>query len=180
MEKILFKEEQKFGPMMQLVLLPGLIFTLVIFGIGFYKQLYLGEPWGNEPMSDTGLIITFIVVLTFLSGLSVLFIKMNLITEIRNDGIYIKYPPLINKFKIIKPDSIEKFEVRKYNAFREYGGYGIKGMKHKRRSRSKGIAYNVSGNIGLQLYLNDGKKILIGTQRSEAIRYAMDKMMKTA
>ncbi len=38
MEKVLFKEEQKFGPIMQLVLLPGLIFTLVIFGIGFYKN----------------------------------------------------------------------------------------------------------------------------------------------
>ena len=180
MEKILFKEEQKFGPMMQLVLLPGLIFTLVIFGIGFYKQLYLGEPWGNEPMSDTGLIVTFIIVLIFLTGLSLLFLKMKLITEIRNDGIYFKYPPIMNKYKIIKPDLIERFEVRKYNAFREYGGYGIKGVKHKRRIRSKGIAYNVSGNTGLQLYLKDGKKILIGTQRGEAIRYAMDKMMKTA
>jgi hypothetical protein len=179
MEKILFKEEQKFGPMMQLILLPGLIFTIVIFGIGFYKQLYLGEPWGNEPMSDTGLIVAFIFVLVFLSALSILFIKMKLITEIRSDGIYFKYPPIINKFKDIKPDSIERFEVRKYNAIREYGGYGIKGVKHIRRRRSKGIAYNVSGNTGLQLYLKDGRKILIGTQRSEAIRYAMNKMMKT-
>ena len=73
---------------------------------------------------------------------------------------------------------IEKYEVRKYNAFREYGGYGIKGRKPGRRFRGKGYAYNISGNTGLQLYLKDGKKVLIGTQRGEAIKYAMDKMMK--
>lgn len=42
----------------------------------------------------------------------------------------------------------------------------------------KGKAYNVSGNLGLTLYLVDGKKLLIGTRRLQAISYAMDNMMK--
>ncbi len=33
----------------------------------------------------------------------------------------------------------------------------------------KGTAYNVSGKIGLQLELKNGKKILIGTRKPEEI-----------
>ena len=177
MSKLYFKEEQKFGSLMYLIMIPGIVIMLVVFGIGFYKQLHLGEPWGDNPTSDTGLIITFLLSLTVLVGIMILFIKMKLITEIRDNGLYFKYPPLIRKFKKYQPDIIEKYEVRKYSPIREYGGYGIKGRKYGRKSRSKGIAYNVSGNIGLQLYLKDGEKILIGTHRAEAIKYAMEKMM---
>ncbi len=177
MKKILFKEEQKFGAKVYLIMLPVFILIIVIFGIGFYKQLYLGEPWGDEPMTDNGLIFTFLLIIAFMIVLSVLMFKMKLITEIRDDGLYFKYPPLINKFRHFKPEIIEKYEVRKYRAIREYGGYGLKGRKPGRRGRKYGMAYNVSGDTGLQLYLNDGTKVLIGTQRGEAIKYAMDKMM---
>ena len=36
----------------------------------------------------------------------------------------------------------------------------------------------IKGKTGVQLYLKDGSKLLIGTQRAEAIRRAMDKIMK--
>jgi chaperone required for assembly of F1-ATPase len=35
----------------------------------------------------------------------------------------------------------------------------------------------MKGNTGLQLYLVDGKKMLVGTQRPDAIKRAMEKMM---
>jgi hypothetical protein len=35
----------------------------------------------------------------------------------------------------------------------------------------------VSGNIGLELVLKTGRKVLFGTQKSQAIKYAMEKMM---
>jgi len=35
----------------------------------------------------------------------------------------------------------------------------------------------MSGNIGLQLYFKDGKRLLIGTKRPDAIKRAMDKLM---
>ena len=38
-----------------------------------------------------------------------------------------------------------------------------------------GKAYNVTGNIGLKLFLKNGKIILLGTQRAQAISYAMEK-----
>jgi hypothetical protein len=47
-----------------------------------------------------------------------------------------------------------------------YGGWGIK-------RGIGGLAYNVSGNQGLQLVLTDGRKILIGTQKPEQFINAM-------
>jgi hypothetical protein len=53
----------------------------------------------------------------------------------------------------------------------EYGGWGI-------RYGRKGRAYNVSGNMGLDLTLKPSKSFLIGTQTPDSIRYAMEKLMR--
>ena len=54
----------------------------------------------------------------------------------------------------------------------EYGGYGMRSG-----SRKYGKAYNVSGKTGLQLYLSNGKKLLIGTQNPRQAQKAMEAMM---
>ena len=179
MTKIFFKEEQRYKqPWMWLILIPSFVAVIIIFGYGFNKQLFQGEPWGDKPMSDEGLLVVGIFLFLMMTGLTVLFYKMKLITEVREDGLYFRYPPLMMKFRIIKPDIIEKYEIRKYKPIREYGGWGIKTHGHKIKRNKFGTAYNVSGKLGLQLHLMDGKKILIGTQRGEALRHAMDKMMR--
>jgi len=48
----------------------------------------------------------------------------------------------------------------------------------KQGKKGVGKAYNVRGNIGLQLYLQDGKKVLIGTQRGDAFLRAINKLME--
>ena len=57
---------------------------------------------------------------------------------------------------------IDKAYVRQYDALGEYGGWGLKGGKLWKKEKGKAI--NVSGDIGIQLELKDGKKLLIGTQ----------------
>ena len=47
-----------------------------------------------------------------------------------------------------------------------------------KRRRKYGMSYTVSGNIGLQIYFKNGKKLLIGTQRKQALEYAMEKLMQ--
>ncbi len=106
--------------------------------------------------------------------LTILFFKMHLETQIQADGIYFKYPPMISKKRFISKAEIANYEVRKYNPMREYGGHGI---KKGRRIKHTGKAFTVSGRYGLQLYLTNGQKILIGTQRKEALKHAMEKMM---
>jgi hypothetical protein len=171
--RILFKEEQRFDQWWMKLL----IFGATLAGIGpmYYgtiMQLSTGKPWGDNPMSDTGLIIMDIVTTVILAGVIYLVFGSKLVTIIKQEGIYVKFKPLLYKERFIPAETIEKYEIRKYNPVREYGGWGVRYGKFGR-----GKAYNVKGKFGLQLWLKNNKKLLIGTQRTEAIKRAMDKMM---
>ncbi len=92
-----------------------------------------------------------------------LFFILNLNTEISSEGVQVQFFPFHLKNKFFAWDEIVKAEVREYSPLLEYGGWGI------RRGKS-GVAYNVKGNMGLQLVLKNGKKILIGTQKAEELK----------
>jgi len=173
MEKILYKEVQKFRqPWVWLIIIPIVAGTVIYFSIGINQQVIGGKAFGDKPMSDAGLIIVAVFSFLLVVGLSVLFYTMKMITEVRSSGICFRYPPMLNKNKMIRKEEIESYEVRTYKAIKEYGGYGIKvGLK------KYGKAYTVRGNSGLQLLLKNGDKVLLGTQRREAIRSAVHKMM---
>lgn len=149
MENILFIEKQQFRQPWLWVLLTG--YAMVILW-GFIQQIILGIPWGSNPAPD-GLLI-FLTALSF--GLIWLFGAMHLKTEITNEEIRVQFFPFFNR--TFSWQDIEKVYVRQYRPIAEYGGWGI-------RFSHKGTAYNVSGNMGLQLIMKKGdKKILIGTQ----------------
>lgn len=174
MEKIYFSEEQRFTqPWLWIVLILAVGAMIVPMFIGLYTQLVLGEPWGNQPMSDSGLLWGSGLEVLFAIGLFLLFAKMKLIVKVSESGLCFRFPPLIIKEKMIAKDELSTYQIREYKPLKEYGGWGI------RFGRGKiGKAYNVKGNIGMQLELKNGKKVLFGTQRAEAFLHAMEKMMK--
>ncbi len=165
MEKNLYKEEQRFSQWMSVVL-------FVVFGL---PVMFLGNELALK--INTSEYLPLSIVLSFLLilwGSGVYFWgKMKLVVAIVENGIRLKYPPLLRKWKLIGKNEIERLVVRKYNPLMEYGGWGIKRNRQKRS-----YAYNVKGNVGLQLFLKNGKKILIGTQKKQAIEYAMKKLME--
>ncbi len=174
MEKVIFKEVQKFGSM-PLYLSMGVIYlgTIVFFIYAFYSQFILNEPVGDKPLTDKGLILSASLVLAVLLVSGFFLFGSKLVTIITKKDIRITFKPILQKAIIYKPDEIERFEIRKYKPIKEYGGWGVKQGKKK-----VGKAYNVHGNIGLQLNLISGKKVLIGTQRQNALLRAMKKMME--
>ncbi len=173
MEKVLFTEEQRYTQWWIWFLLSAALLAVVVpFGIGIRQQLGEGQPWGNEPMSNAGLIFTGVFSTAIMLGAILLVRISRLKTKITDQGIYVAYYPLMRKWKIIGATEIDRYELRSYRAKREYGGYGL------RKRRRAGRAYTIAGNIGLQLYLKDGTKILIGTQRKQALEYAMRKLME--
>lgn len=162
---ISFHEVQKFRQRLlwlMLLLLDAL--SLIIFGYGMFKQLILGIAWGNRPMSDSALVIVGLLTILLLAVLTYIFYTTKLITEVRSDGISIRFYPLTHK--LILYDNIKRCETRKYNPVREYGGWGI-------RYGRKGKAYNISGNLGVQLELTNGKFLLIGSQKPEELVQAI-------
>ena len=101
-----------------------------------------------------GPLVSLVMVLAG-AGLIWLFFVMRLVTEVHPDGIYLGFFPFSSQ-KIMYTTIVDH-RVREYRPIREYGGWGI-------RFNRSGRAYMVSGNLGVQLELSNGKGLLIGTQ----------------
>lgn len=154
---IAFKEVQKFTQWWLWLILIG-IGILPILGI--YKQLILGEKFGDKPMTDLGLIIFCV----FIFGLIAMFWFMRLKTEIDQNEIHINFVPFYKKR--VKWDEIKNAKVIKYGFV---GGWGI------RLFTAYGTVYNVKGDTGLAIELRNGKKILIGTQKETELKKIVEK-----
>ncbi|WP_264522080.1 hypothetical protein [Flavobacterium sp. N1994] len=157
-EKILFYEEQKFKQWWLWLLLIGLN---GIFLFGIYQQIVEKVPFGDNPTSDSGLYIGFglMLLLTLMFG----FIKLQ--TQIKSDGVYVRFYPFRIQYRKYTWDNLNKLYVRKYSPITEYGGWGIRyGLF------GAGEALNVSGNQGLQLVTTNNAALLIGTNKPEALK----------
>ena len=173
MKRILFEEKQSFGSI-SLYLSMGVIYfaSILIFGFGIYKQIIVGEPWGDKPLSDNGLILASILIIVILVASAILLFGATLVTKVFTDRLEITFWPYFKKPVVYKPSDIDLYKIRQYKPLKEYGGWGV-----RFGSKSTGKAYNVRGNSGLQLQFKDGKKLLIGTQRSDALLLSVKKMM---
>jgi hypothetical protein len=146
-----FTERQRFRQPWLWLLIGG---VAVLFWYGAWQQIVLGRPWGTNPAPDGVLIL---VVL--LAGVAVpwLFLAGRLDTEVRDDGIHVRFFPFHRKPRVYAWADIESVEARVYSPLGEYGGWGI-------RYGFRGKAYNVSGNLGVELRLRGGWRVLIGTR----------------
>jgi hypothetical protein len=167
---MIFKETQKFTQIWIWFLLAGVgLITIGVFGFGVYKQIFLGQKYGNNPMSDTGLIITFCFVLLVNISLFLLFGLARMTTVIDKMGIRYQFTPFHLTPRFIYWNMIEKYEVVKYDPIKDYGGWGIKINKH-------GKAYTFSGINGLLIHLKSGKRILLGTQKDSELTAFLSKI----
>lgn len=94
-------------------------------------------------------------------------IKMS--TQIREDGIYVRFPPFESSFQRYLWKDVQEIYIREFNAFTEYSQWGVRfgfwGVKYG----SSGKAYILSGSKGIQIILSDDSKILISTQCPDEI-----------
>lgn len=145
-----FYEKQK---MRQWWLVALLILILFIPAYGVLQQVIMKIPFGNNPMHDWGLYITLALTL----GINWLLLASQLETKIDDEGIHMKYFPLINTWKHFQWSEIKSIEMIEYG----FVGYGIRW--HKKYN----TIYNTSGNKGIFIQLESGKKFVIGTNRQK-------------
>ena len=129
----------------------------------FLKQVIMGTPLGSRPAPDVVFVIFWLI---FSVGFPWLFFSAKLITEVRHDGIYIQYVPFHRTHRQIAFTEINEYRASTYKPILEYGGWGIREGRH-------GTAYNMSGNKGVQLVLNNNRRILIGSRRPEELYQAI-------
>jgi len=95
-----------------------------------------------------------------------LFAGSELQLEIKDQAIYYRFPFFSPRLKRIGMDEIESWEVRKFGFF-EYGGYGVRHAPKKR------TGFIVNGSRGLEIKHKNGKTIMIGSQKPEEVKKAM-------
>lgn len=137
----MFSEKQRFNQW-------WLWLILLVSNFSFLIGCFFEESKVDRSALVVGLVVIF--------SITMLIFTFRLETEIKRDGVYVRFPPLLFKWRFYPWDKIAKSYIRAYKPILEYGGWGIRGL-------GKNRALNISGNMGLQLEFTDGKKLLIGT-----------------
>jgi len=142
------------------------IWTLLIFVLAYF----IYNSFENHKYFSASELICSIAVPTLIM---ILFFMIKLETKIDTLGIRVRLFPFHFQFKYFPWKNIQKVYIRKYSPIIEYGGWGLRfGMF------GKGKAFNISGNVGLQIVFKDQKKLLIGPQKSVEMKKFLEELEK--
>ncbi len=148
--KYLFEENQKFTQWWLWVIL--LSFPIMAFG-----------PFDDNPINYYYVLIGLLLPL--------LFFLFQLRIKVSSEGLHYQFFPFHFKSHTIKLEDIEKIKAMEYSPLKEYGGWGI-------RYGFKGKAYNVSGNKGVKVFLNNGTNIMFGSQKHNELAKVLKRVKK--
>jgi hypothetical protein len=160
--EILFEEEQRFNRK----IIGGI---LIVINLLLFASCIILLFFSNE--NNRNVLFVFLPALIILILVSYLISKSRLITQVHEDGIYVRFYPFHTSFRKYNWADIRELYLRRYNPPREYGGWGI-------RWGPSGTAFNVSGDIGIQLVLKNNKRILIGTNVPDDITGLLGRLNK--
>ena len=161
---LLFREVQQFRqPWIWMVLI---VTSLTAFWAAVSPFL-LDSHWQERWILH---IILILFGLIFGLGLPWVFYLTKLTTEIRSDGLFISFYPLLFSQIKIPFENIQSCVAIQYKPLRDYGGWGV-------RSVPKATVYNVSGDRAIQIELVNGSKILIGSGNAENLSRTINLML---
>ncbi len=163
----IFKEIQRFNQWWLIVLF-GLVY--LIYGYPLFVI------YKEKIEINTDVLIMLIVSSVILVSVTLFIFSLKLETRIDEKGMSYQFWPFHLKAKNIPWESLEECSIRRYSPILEYGGWGIRGLIKLRvfGINKNGEAYNVKGNIGIQMVLKDGRRILIGTQKTEKAKQVLN------
>lgn len=141
---------------------PLLLLLLALVAAPFWYLVVAHFVFGAEVEGAGELVVFWLFAGVLLPGL---LLATRLTTEVTSGGLVLRFPPLVNR--TIPFAEIRGVQARTYRPLREYGGWGI-------RWAGKGrMAYNVSGNKGVEVELADGRTVMVGSQRAEELAEAL-------
>ncbi len=156
---ILFEERQRFS---QKIFRIVLVAISAVFIYAFIQQVILGNPFGNKPMSDRGIIAAIL----FLAIFNLLFYSMQLVTTIDEDALSVRFYPFHFFAKRFEWNQLQDVIIREYNPLKEYGGWGLRGFGNKK-------VMTVSGHWLVEVVFVNGQSLLIGTCQPEEMKAAL-------
>ncbi|WP_156879276.1 hypothetical protein [Salinimicrobium xinjiangense] len=141
-----------------------LAIIVIVVGTAYYATLKAHE--------DTAVIVSLIsLAITMPVVFALAYLRLE--TRIDKTGITTQFQPFGFTKKFFNWSEIEKCHVRKVNARKEYGGWGIRGLGTMDK------AYHIYGTDGIQIKTYNSGNFLIGTQRPRAAEDIINLYRKT-
>ena len=150
-KNLLFHEEQRFRWFAYAIVIAG---TVIPIGLLVHVIIQKSQP--GKPLS----ILEPATILLLLASMAI-FLGAKLITQVRSDGLFVRFRPFHLRFKRISLENVVSVESITYSPM-SYGGWGL-------RRVPGGKAYNALGNLGVRLDFTNGKHLLIGSQRADEL-----------
>ena len=146
------------------------LFSLWIYFLwGSYEQLILEGSFGTKPMSDNGLII-FMVSYTILSFLLAwLFVSMKLSVKVENGNLSYRFPPFINKLRVIDSTKITSWAIKKPKFF-------VIGLGLRFDPVRNATIYSTGSKYFLTIKLNKGKNLWFSTKNPLKLEKIINKI----
>jgi len=163
-----YQEKQNFRkPLVWMLVSVSILPVLGIMLYGCYIQLIAGKLWGNNPMSDTALLLITLIVFIVSLAIFWMIFSAELELQLKDKSVQYNFYPFLGK-KVIHFHEIQSWEIKVIRPLIEYGGYGW-------RITPKTKAYIISGKNAVILKPKQGKQIAIDTINPEGLQLALEK-----
>ena len=166
--EVLYREKQKMGSTwIWFFIVPTSLLLLIIFSYGMYQQFVRGKPWGDEPLSDSGLAILGGSMIALSLSLPYIFSRMRLEVTVYPGRIEYRFFPFQIKNRSVPLERIASYEGIEVRPIRDFGGFGI-------RRRKGEWGYIADGGGGVRLRLKDGSSLVFSSADPSAFLLALD------
>ena len=165
---VLFHEEQRFRQWWVWLMLLGILAFLVAFYVPHIVQnARQGAPVGQTRQDRVGFVVAM-CTFVLMGGTIWAFARMCLVTEVRADGLYIRFWPFHWSFRRIDLGDLFAVKAEEYSPLSEFGGWGLRWS-----FTGNGRAYSVSGNLCVRLRFVNDRYLVIGSARPEELAQAI-------
>jgi hypothetical protein len=162
----IWREEQSFGWWVY-----ALLALMAAFGLGLaWFQPDLPVPRSPAMRLEVPLGVAIGLVLPTVLVVGVL----RMTTEVHPGELRVWFGWVPSFRHAIALDAVQRIEVVGYRPLRDCGGWGV------RRGRGGERVLNARGDRGVRLHFADGSRVLVGSQRPEALAVALEGAMRPA
>jgi hypothetical protein len=122
------------------------------------------QPWIWALLALTtvpALVFNSVVGLSVITIVAAFFYSIQLITEVRTDGVYLRFAPIHRSFRRLPFDQINGVERTEFGLL-TYGGIGI-------RWTPDTVAYMTTRGSGVKIDRENAKSVVIGSQETSVL-----------
>jgi hypothetical protein len=137
----------------------------------FRETQRMRQPWIWALLALTSvpvLVFSSVVGLIVILTVAAFIYSIQLNTEVRMDGIYVRFAPIHRSFRRLPFDQIEQVERTEFGVL-TYGGIGIRWIPGT-------VAYMTALGSGIKIDRENAKSVVIGSQQTSALLETINDM----